>query len=79
MNNGKGIRVTGCPIKQDYCFPSCYFHKDSRCHFISRQGKRMVELKEEKEYYFCFADSLFPVKSQLPATQILASSPDYEE
>ena len=63
MNNGKGIRVAECPIKQGYCFPSGYFRKGSRCHFISRQGKQIAELKEGKEYYFCFADSLFQTRA----------------
>ena len=46
MTRNNGVRVARCPTGERYCFPSCYFHKDSRCCFRSRGGKQIRELKE---------------------------------
>ena len=41
--HGKGVRVTNCPIKQEYCEPSCYWRKGDKCYFQSRRGRRIVK------------------------------------
>jgi hypothetical protein len=49
MAKNRGIRVTWCPIEQDYCDPSCYFRMGDYCHFKSPRGRRVKETGEEKK------------------------------
>ena len=49
MNNGKGVKVANCPIKQEYCYPSCYFRKGSRCCFKSKRGRQIPGLKRKAD------------------------------
>jgi len=47
MANNKGVRVARCPIKQEYCHPSCHFRKDDRCFWRSKPGREIPELKKD--------------------------------
>ncbi len=49
MASGKGIKVARCPIRQEYCYPSCYWRKGDRCYFRSKLGRQIPELKKNKE------------------------------
>ena len=42
---GKGVRVAGCPIEQEWCYPSCHWRKGKRCYFSSKWGRWIPELK----------------------------------
>ncbi len=46
--HGKGVRVTNCPIGQEYCYPSCYWRKGDKCHIKSRRGRRIVKSVAER-------------------------------
>jgi hypothetical protein len=46
MASGKGVRVSWCPIGQEYCYPSCYFRRGDRCGFKSSRGRQIKELKK---------------------------------
>jgi len=48
MAYGKGVRVAKCPIRQEYCYPSCYWRKGNRCRFKSKRGRQIPELKKER-------------------------------
>ena len=48
MAYGKGVRVAKCPIKQDSCYPSCFWRKGDKCTFRSKRGRQILELKKEK-------------------------------
>ncbi len=39
---GKGMKVTRCPIWQEYCHPSCYWLKDYRCYYKSKRGRHII-------------------------------------
>jgi len=39
------VKVANCPISQEYCEPSCYFRKGSRCCFRTKRGREIPELK----------------------------------
>jgi hypothetical protein len=48
MAEDKGVKVSKCPIGQDYCYPTCYWRKGDRCCFRSKQGRKIPELKPER-------------------------------
>lgn len=48
MVHNKAVKVANCPIKLEYCYPSCYFRKGDKCHFKSKEGKEIPELKRSK-------------------------------
>ncbi|MBA7653051.1 hypothetical protein ES703_60892 [subsurface metagenome] len=45
---GKGVRVAGCPIGQEWCYPSCYWRKGKRCYFKDKWGRWIPELKKRR-------------------------------
>ena len=47
MTGNSGVRVAKCPIKQEYCYPSCYFRKGDRCCFRSKRGRQILGLGKE--------------------------------
>jgi hypothetical protein len=49
MAQDKDVRVAKCPIKQEYCYLSCYWRKGNRCYFKSERGRQIPELKKNKE------------------------------
>ena len=44
MPENSVVRVENCPIKQEYCFASCYFRKGDRCCYNNEQGIKISEL-----------------------------------
>jgi len=39
MANDKGVRVVNCPFGDEFCYPSCYWHKGNG---------RIIKLKKER-------------------------------
>jgi len=48
MADNKGVKVAACPIKQQYCYPSCYYRRGDRCQFLSKLGRQIPELKRKE-------------------------------